>query len=325
MTKILVTGGAGYIGSHVVKLLGDKGYDVVVYDNLSTGSKRAVLYGKLVEGDILNLNDLKKAMRDFQPDAVMHFAAKIVVPESVKYPLLYYINNVSGTLNVLKAMKDCGVNRFIFSSTAAVYGEPEKIPIVEETPFSPVNPYGKSKAMIEEILKDFSEAEDFRYVSLRYFNVAGADSEGKIGETKKDATHLITMCVRTALGKREKLFVYGSDYPTRDGTCIRDYIHVMDLADAHVLALEYLLNGGRSDVFNCGYGIGYSVLEVVNAAQKVTGVDFPVGHTERRPGDPVVLVADPGKIKSKLDWKPKYDDIDFIIKTAWEWERLFSM
>ncbi|MCL0035117.1 UDP-glucose 4-epimerase GalE [Thermodesulfovibrionales bacterium] len=321
MAKVLVTGGAGYIGSHVVKLLGEKDYDVVVYDNLSTGTAKAVLYGQLVEGDILNLRDLKKAIDDFKPDAVMHFAAKIVVPESVKYPLLYYTNNVFGTLNVLEAMRYCGVNKFIFSSTAAVYGEPVEMSIVEETPFRPVNPYGKSKAMIEEVLKDFSAAEDFRYVSLRYFNVAGADPSCTIGETKKDATHLITMCVRTALGKREKLLVYGADYPTRDGSCIRDYIHVADLADAHVLSLEYLLKGERSDVFNCGYGRGYSVLEVVRTVRRVSGADFHVEYVNRRAGDPAVLISNPNKIKSELDWKPKYNDLDFIIKTAWEWEK----
>ncbi|MCL0037831.1 UDP-glucose 4-epimerase GalE [Thermodesulfovibrionales bacterium] len=321
MAKVLVTGGAGYIGSHVVKLLGEKDYDVVVYDNLSTGTAKAVLYGQLVEGNILNLRDLKKAIDDFKPDAVMHFAAKIVVPESVKYPLLYYTNNVFGTLNVLEAMRCCGVNKFIFSSTAAVYGEPVEMSIVEETPFRPVNPYGKSKAMIEEVLKDFSAAEDFRYVSLRYFNVAGADPSCTIGETKKDATHLITMCVRTALGKREKLLVYGADYPTRDGSCIRDYIHVADLADAHVLSLEYLLKGERSDVFNCGYGRGYSVLEVVRTVRRVSGADFHVEYVNRRAGDPAVLISNPNKIKSELDWKPKYNDLDFIIKTAWEWEK----
>ncbi len=320
MSRVLVIGGAGYIGSQVVKLLGERGYDVLVYDNLSTGSKEAVLSGELVEGDILNPADFEKVVREFRPAAVMHFAAKIVVPESVERPLLYYRNNVVGTLNVLQVLWDCGVNKFIFSSTAAVYGEPEKIPIAEEVPFSPVNPYGKGKAMIEEVLRDFSAATDFRYVSLRYFNVAGADPGGRIGETKEDATHLITMCVRTAAGKREKLLVYGTDYPTRDGSCIRDYIHVVDLADAHVLSLEYLLNGGQSDVFNCGYGRGYSVLEVVEAAKKISGVDFMVEHATRRVGDPASLVAAPGKIKAGLGWQPKHDDLEFIIKTAWEWE-----
>lgn len=321
MTKIFVTGGAGYIGSHVVKLLGEKGYDVMVYDNLSTGNQDSVLYGKLVKGDILDFERIKTVMADFQPDAIMHFAAKIVVPESVAEPLKYYENNVYGAINVIKAMKECEADKFIFSSTAAVYGEPKEMPLSEDMPLSPVNPYGWSKAMVEKVLEDFSKARDFRYVSLRYFNVAGADPEGRIGETKKDATHLITMCVRTACGKRDKLYVYGTDYPTPDGTCIRDYIHVMDLADAHVLALEYLLEGGRGDVFNCGYGQGYSVQQVVDAAKKVTGVDFPVEYAPRRSGDPPELVADSTKIKQKLGWEPRYNDLGFIIKTAWEWEK----
>ncbi|ADL07341.1 UDP-glucose 4-epimerase GalE [Thermosediminibacter oceani] len=321
MAKVFVTGGAGYIGSHVVKLLTKKGYEVMVFDNLSTGRRDAVLAGELVEGDILDHEALERAMDEFRPDAVMHFAAKIVVPESVQKPLLYYENNTCGALNLLKAMRRCGVNKLIFSSTAAVYGEPARMPITEDFPLNPVNPYGRSKAAVETVLKDISAAEDFRYVSLRYFNVAGADPEGKIGEMKEDATHLITMCVRTACGKRDKLYVYGTDYPTHDGTCVRDYIHVMDLADAHILALEYLLSGGRSEVFNCGYGRGYSVREVVDEAKKVTGVNFQVEYTARRPGDPPELVADSRKIREKLGWKPLYDDLGFIIKTAWEWEK----
>ncbi|TYP55491.1 UDP-glucose 4-epimerase GalE [Thermosediminibacter litoriperuensis] len=321
MARVFVTGGAGYIGSHVVKLLAEKGYEVMVFDNLSTGRRGAVLAGELVEGDILDLETLERAMDGFRPDAVMHFAAKIVVPESVQKPLMYYENNTCGALNILKAMRRCGVNKLIFSSTAAVYGEPARMPITEDFPLNPVNPYGRSKAAVEAVLKDLSAAEDFRYVSLRYFNVAGADPEGKIGEMKADATHLITMCVRTACGKRDRLYVYGTDYPTYDGTCVRDYIHVMDLAGAHILALEYLLSGGRSDVFNCGYGRGYSVREVVDEAKKVTGVYFPVEYTARRPGDPPELVADSRKIREKLGWKPLYDDLGFIIKTAWEWER----
>lgn len=258
MKKVLVSGGAGYIGSHVVKLLGEKGFDVLVYDNLSTGNRSSVLSGKLVEGDMLDIDSLRSVMSDFRPDAVMHFAAKIVVPESVKFPMKYYTNNVLGTLNVLRAMKEFDVNKFIFSSTAAVYGEPEDMPINETMSFAPINPYGKSKAIVEEVLKDCSMSEGLKYIALRYFNVAGADPEGELGETKKDATHLITMCVRTAAGKRDKLSVFGTDYPTSDGTCVRDYIHVMDLADAHILALEHLLSGGESNVFNCGYGKGYS-------------------------------------------------------------------
>jgi UDP-glucose 4-epimerase len=319
--KVLVSGGAGYIGSHVVKLLGKKGFDVLVYDNLSTGNRSSVLSGKLVEGDMLDIDGLRSVMSDFRPDAVMHFAAKIVVPESVKFPMKYYTNNVLGTLNVLRAMKEFDVNKFIFSSTAAVYGEPEEMPINETMSFAPINPYGKSKAIVEEVLKDCSMSEGLKYIALRYFNVAGADPEGELGETKKDATHLITMCVRTAAGKRDKLSVFGTDYPTSDGTCVRDYIHVMDLADAHILALEHLLSGGESNVFNCGYGKGYSVQEVVTEAKNATGVDFAVEYTERRAGDPPELVADSTKIKQTLGWKPKYDNLGFIIKTAWEWER----
>lgn len=321
MARVFVTGGAGYIGSHVVKLLGRKGHEILVYDDLSSGSREAVLCGELVVGDILDYGTLKRAMEEFKPDAVMHFAAKIVVPESVRKPLMYYENNTGGAINLLKAMRACGVSKFIFSSTAAVYGEPEKMPIAEDYPLDPVNPYGRSKAAVESLLRDLSAAEDFKYVSLRYFNVAGADPEGQIGETKPDATHLITMCVRTACGKREKLYIYGTDYPTPDGTCIRDYIHVMDLAEAHILALDYLMAGGESEVFNCGYGRGYSVKEVVEQAKVVTGVDFPVEYAPRRPGDPPELVADSKKIREKLGWEPKYDDLGFIIKTAWEWEK----
>jgi len=321
MTKILVTGGAGYIGSHVIKALGEKGYEVITYDNLSTGHRWAVLFGELEVGDILDSKKLKEVFEKHKPDAVMHFAAHIVVPESVKQPLKYYTNNVSGTINLLNVMQEFGVDKFIFSSTAAVYGIPEKIPVSETAPLKPINPYGYGKMVVEQILKDLSRAKDFNYISLRYFNVAGADFEARIGEGKEDATHLITMCVRTALGIRDVLNIYGTDYPTHDGTGIRDYIHVDDLAEAHILALEYLLNGGTSEVFNCGYSRGFSVKEVVKAAKKVTGVDFPVEYTDRRPGDPPALVADASKIKEKLNWLPKYNDLEYIIKTAWEWEK----
>ena len=320
MTKVLVTGGAGYIGSHVVKLLSKKGIDVMVYDNFSTGNRDLVTTRKIVEGDILDLEKLCSVFSEYKPDAIMHFAAKIVVPESIKFPLMYYNNNVLGTLNVLSAMIECNINNFIFSSTAAVYGD-QNCRVVETMPLAPINPYGKSKAIVEEILRDCSMAEGLKYVALRYFNVAGADPEGELGETKKDATHLITTCVRTAVGKKDKVTVFGTDYPTPDGTCIRDYIHVMDLAEAHILALEYLFSGGKSDVFNCGYGKGYSVLEIVNFTKNVTGVDFKVEYSKRREGDSPKLIADVTKIKRVLGWKPKYDDIKFIIKTAWEWEK----
>ncbi|WP_457643028.1 UDP-glucose 4-epimerase GalE [Persephonella sp.] len=320
MVRVLVTGGAGYIGSHVVKLLGQKGYTVLTVDNLSTGHKEAVLYGNLTVLDLSDREKLKEVVSSFKPDAVIHFAASIEVAESVKNPLKYYRNNTANTLNLLEVLKEEEINNFIFSSTAAVYGIPELIPVKEVSPLQPINPYGRSKMFVEHILQDMSEAYDFKYVSLRYFNVAGADPEGQIGQSYKNATHLITRALKVAKGEYDKLFIYGTDYPTPDGTAIRDYIHVVDLAEAHILALEYLLQGGKSDVFNCGYGHGYSVREVVKAVKKVTGIDFPVEETGRREGDPPILVANSSKIKSKLRWKPVYDNLEFIIKTAWNWE-----
>jgi UDP-glucose 4-epimerase len=319
--KILVTGGAGYIGSHVVKVLGEAGYEVLTYDNLSTGHEWAVLYGKLVKGDLSDKDLFNNVIRGFKPDAVMHFAASIVVPESVREPLKYYRNNTANTLNLLEAMENEGVNMFIFSSTAAVYGIPDEVPVKEDAPMNPINPYGSSKMMTEYILKDISSAnKDFRYVSLRYFNVAGADKDCRIGQAYRESTHLITRALKSAKGEFEKLQVFGTDYPTPDGTCIRDYIHVDDLAEAHIYALEYLVNGGESDIFNCGYGHGYSVREVVNTAKNVTGIGFNVEEIGRRQGDPPALVADSSKIKQRLNWHPKYDDLEYIIKTAWQWE-----
>ncbi|RJR26627.1 UDP-glucose 4-epimerase GalE [candidate division WWE3 bacterium] len=321
MAKVLVTGGAGYIGSHVVKALGERGYQVLTYDSLVTGKPWAVLYGDLVIGDLLDIKKLQEVISEFKPEAVMHFAAHIVVPESVAQPLKYYVNNVQGTLNLLSAMAKCGVNKLIFSSSAAVYGVPERVPIPEEAPLQPINPYGHTKAMVEQVLKDLSAAGEISYVSLRYFNVAGADRDGRIGEGKEDATHLITLCTRAAAGIRSYLSVFGTDYPTPDGTCIRDYIHVEDLAEAHVLGLEHLLAGRESEVFNCGYGKGYSVREVIEAAKKVTGVDFPVKYEGRRPGDPPVLVADSQKIRAKLGWVPSSGDLERIVYSAWRWEQ----
>ncbi|MCL4457641.1 MAG: UDP-glucose 4-epimerase GalE [Nitrospirae bacterium] len=322
MRKIFVTGGAGYIGSHIVKALGEKGYDVLTYDNLSSGNEWAVLYGKLFIGDLADKDAVRKAIQDFKPDAVMHFAASIVVPESVKKPLKYYRNNTVNTLNLLDIMEEEGLSKFIFSSTAAVYGIPESIPVNEDMLMNPINPYGTSKMMAECILEDLSSAyDDFRYVSLRYFNVAGADYQGRIGQAYRESTHLITRALKTAKGEFEKLQIFGTDYTTPDGTCIRDYIHVDDLADAHLSAVEYLIQGGKSDIFNCGYGHGYSVREVVETARKVTGIDFQTEETGRREGDPVVLIADSSKIKRVLKWQPRYDDLEYIIKTAWEWEK----
>jgi len=319
--KILVTGGAGYIGSHVVKMLGELGHQVLVYDNLSTGHDWAVLHGELVVGDLADTALLVRTVDGFSPDAVMHFAAFIQVEESVREPLKYYQNNTANALNLLKAVGSAGVKNFIFSSTAAVYGIPEHNPVSEDAPFMPINPYGMSKVMVEHILKDFSAVSDLRYISLRYFNVAGADPEGKIGQAYRNATHLITRALKTAKGELPKLSIFGTDYPTPDGTCIRDYIHVNDLADAHIAALEFLAAKGGSRIFNCGYGHGYSVNEVVRTAKEVTGVDFPVEKTGRRAGDPPAIVADSSKIRTELGWKPRHDDIDFIVRTAWEWER----
>jgi UDP-glucose 4-epimerase len=319
--RIFVSGGAGYIGSHVVRALGEKDHDILAYDNLSTGHEWAVLSGRLVKGDLANRTFLNEVVRDFRPDAVMHFAASIQVEESVRDPLMYYRNNVINTLNLLDVMMNNRIKSFIYSSTAAVYGIPETIPIVETAPLYPINPYGASKVMIEQILKDLTGAKDFQYVSLRYFNVAGADPEGRIGQAYTEATHLITRALKAAKGELDRLFIFGIDYPTKDGTCIRDYIHVDDIAHAHVLALNGLVETGNTDVFNCGYGYGFSVRDVVQTVKKVTGIDFTVVETERRPGDPPALVADSRKLRSLTGWKPRYDDLEYIINTAWEWEK----
>jgi len=318
--RLLITGGAGYIGSHTVKLLGEKGYRLLTLDNLSTGHREAVLYGEFIKLDLSDRDELRKVIREFRPDAVIHFAASIEVEESVRNPEKYYRNNTFNSLNLIETMVEEGINRLVFSSTAAVYGIPDKIPVDENQPFKPINPYGRSKAFVEEILKDVSFAKGLRYVSLRYFNVAGADPDGKLGQSYKNPTHLITRALKTALGEYDALYIYGTDYPTPDGTCIRDFIHVTDLASAHLDAIEYLFRGGDSDAFNCGYGHGYSVREVVDMVKKVTGVDFPVIEADRRPGDPPQLVADSRKIKKVLGWKPEYDNLEFIIKTAWNWE-----
>lgn len=319
--KILVIGGAGYIGSHMVKTLGEQGHEVIVYDNLSTGHKDSVLYGRLVVGDTSNVVTLSRLFETERFDAVVNFAASIVVEESVREPVKYYRNNFVNTLNVIDACVTHNVDRFIFSSTAAVYGIPAEIPVREDAPLCPINPYGASKAMVEQALKDISRTSSLRYVALRYFNVAGADPLCRIGQKYKNATHLITLSLKTALGARDHLNVFGSDYDTPDGTCIRDYIHVDDLIDAHSLALDHLASGGGSKVYNCGYGSGYSVKEVVRAVKKVTGIDFKVMETDRREGDPPSLVADSSLLQKELGWKPSRNDLEFIIKTAWEWEK----
>lgn len=319
--KILVTGGAGYIGSHVVKALGEAGHDLVIFDNLSTGHQWAILAGRLIRGQLADRPFITEALRTFQPEAVIHFAASIQVEESVREPLAYYRNNVINTLNLLDAMRETGVRRLIYSSTAAVYGIPVRNPVDEETPLAPINPYGASKAAIERVIADLSAVTDFRYAALRYFNVAGADPEGRIGQSYREATHLITRALKCAKGEYPRLAVYGTDYATPDGTCIRDYIHVNDLADAHLLALNRLIETDETKVMNCGYGHGYSVREVVDIARKVTGVAFPVEEVGRRAGDPPALVADSGLLRRLTGWQPRHDDLEFIIRTAWSWER----
>ncbi len=319
--KVLVTGGAGYIGSHVVKALHEAGFEPLVFDNLSSGHREAVLYGRLIEGDLRDGSLLAELFEAEKPSAVLHFAAYIVVPESVAHPLKYYENNLSGTVNLLKAAAEFGVKAFIFSSSAAVYGNPQEVPIPEEHPTTPINPYGASKAMVEAILSDCHRAYGLPFVSLRYFNAAGADPAGRIGEAHEPETHLIPLLLQTALGKREKFFLYGTDYPTSDGTCVRDFIHVEDLATIHVLALKYLLDGGKSLFLNCGYGKGYSVKEVLEEAQRVCKRSIPYEIKERRPGDPPVLVAKAEKMKSYFDFKPRFADLTAILETAWRWEQ----
>jgi UDP-glucose 4-epimerase len=321
MMKILVTGGAGYIGSHIVKALGEKGHDLVVYDNLSFGHEWALLYGKLVKGDLADRKLLNSVFEKERFDAVVHMAAFIVVDESIREPLKYYRNNFADVLNLIDICLKYKVDKFIFSSTAAVYGIPEKIPVTEDMPLQPINPYGASKTMVERVLNEVAAVNNFRYVALRYFNVAGADPLSRIGQAREDATHLITVSLRTALGKRDHLDIFGADYDTPDGTCVRDYIHVDDLSSAHILALQYLTAGGGSAIYNCGYGHGHSVKEVVDKVRKVTGIDFPVRYAGRRPGDPPSLVADATKIRKELGWTPEHDDLEYIIKTAWDWEK----
>jgi UDP-glucose 4-epimerase len=320
--KILITGGAGYIGSHVVKALGEGGYELLVFDNLATGNRGAVLYGDFVLGDLANAVLLRKTIGDFKPHSVIHFAASIVVSESVQDPLKYYRNNTANALNLIEACVDGGVPNLLFSSTAAVYGIPENIPVDESSLLRPINPYGVSKMMVEQMLKDVARAQStFNYIALRYFNVAGAEKNCRIGQAYKEPTHLITRALKTAKGEFPRLQIFGTDYATPDGTCIRDYIHVEDLAEAHVAAVDYLLKNRKSDIFNCGYGHGYSVREVVAAAKHVTGVDFPVEEVGRREGDPPALVAKSEKIRKVLGWTPRYDDLDYIVRTAWKWEQ----
>ena len=316
---VLVCGGAGYIGSHVNKMLDRMGYDTVVFDNLVYGHREAVKWGEFVRGDLKNPEEIEAVFDTYPIEAVMHFAAYAYVGESVTDPEKYYFNNVACTLNLLRAMRGHGCDKIIFSSTCATYGEPARVPITEDMPQNPINPYGASKLMVERILSDYGTAYGLRSVALRYFNAAGADPECEIGEDHDPETHLIPLVLDAASGKRPDIKVFGTDYPTRDGSCIRDYIHVEDLAKAHILALKYLQSGGASERFNLGNERGTSVLEVIEAVKKVTGKDFKVTLSDRRPGDPATLVGSSDKVKAVLGWEPRYADIETIVEHAWKW------
>jgi len=321
--RVLVTGGAGYIGSHFVKALGEAwDAEITVLDNLSTGRREAVWLGRLVEMDLADRAGVERLLHQGKFDAIVHFAASIVVPESVADPLKYYDNNTAGTIGLVRAALREGVRHFVFSSTAAVYGTPRRLPVGETAPLLPINPYGWSKRMNEQVLRDAAAADPrFTCAVLRYFNVAGANSGGRLGQSGPQSTHLIKVAAEAACGKRKRVDIFGTDYPTPDGTCVRDYIHVDDLADAHLLALDRLAGGTPFLTLNCGYGRGHSVREVIAAMKEVSGVDFPVNESARRPGDPAVLVAGNRQIRRALGWRPRYDDLRFICRTAYEWER----
>ena len=319
--SILVVGGAGYIGSHMVKQLHLAGYRPVTFDNLSTGHRDAVRYGEFVQGDAGDAQTLKRVMEDYSIDAVMHFASCIEVGESVRDPAKYYRNNVSNTLTLLDAMRELDVKRLIFSSTAAVYGNPMHIPIVETHPRQPTNPYGTTKLVVERALADYDRAYGLKSITLRYFNAAGADPDGELGERHNPETHLIPLVLQVAAGRRHVISIYGTDYDTPDGTCVRDYVHVMDLCQAHLQALERLFRGGDSEWFNLGNARGYSVREVIDCARTVSGREISAQIGPRRPGDPASLVADSRKAKAALGWSPQYSDLATMIKHAWHWEQ----
>ena len=323
-STILVTGGAGYIGSHTVYALKKAGYKVIIIDNLVYGHRdlvESVLQVELIEGDTSDRQLLDELFKSRDIAAVMHFSAYAYVGESVKDPAKYYRNNVIGTLVLLEAMLAASVKKFVFSSTCATYGVPKTVPIPEDHPQNPINPYGESKLMVEKILSDFNNAYDLKSVRFRYFNAAGADPSGLLGEDHNPETHLIPLVLQTALGKRESISIFGTDYPTTDGTCVRDYIHVNDLADAHVLGLEYLLKGGDSTVFNLGNGNGFSVKEVIETAKQVTGKNIKAIECDRRPGDPPALIGSGDKARQILGWQPKYPELQDIITHAWTWHQ----
>ena len=319
---VLVTGGAGYIGGHMVLGLLDAGEKVVVLDDLSTGFAWAVPEGvELVVADFGDMERVERLIGEKDIDAIAHFAAKIVVPDSIVDPLGYYLNNTAKARNLIETAVKTGVRNFIFSSTAAVFGETASEPIGESAALAPISPYGRSKLMVEWMLEDTSRAYDFRYVALRYFNVAGADPKGRLGQSTPKATHLIKRGVQTALGRFSSMDIFGEDYPTRDGTCVRDYIQVTDLIDAHLAALKYVRDGGQSSVFNCGYGHGATVKEVIDVVKRVSGVDFKVNIVGRRAGDPAAIVAKADRIRQTLGWRPQRDNLDEIVRQALDWER----
>ncbi len=320
--NVLVTGGAGYIGSHAVKMLCDKGYGVVCLDNLVKGHRENVIGGIFYEGGVEDKDLVRDICTRHEIKAAMHFAAYSLVGESVEIPILYYENNVCNTLNLIDALMDMGVKNFIYSSSAGVYGEPMRVPITEDAQCVPTNPYGRTKFYVEGILRDLDKARGLNYVSLRYFNAAGAYPDGTIGEDHDPETHLIPIVLDVALGRRGSVTIFGNDWPTRDGTCIRDYVHVCDLIDAHILALEYLLAGGKSKVFNLGNSKGYTVREVIETVSDVTGKDICVEVGPRRLGDPAILVASSEKIKKELGWMPKWTSLKDIVETAWKWHRI---
>ena len=318
---ILVCGGAGYIGSHINKQLNREGYETIVFDNLVYGHREAVKWGTFIEGDLANEAEIEAVFSAHKIDAVFHFAAYAYVGESVTEPEKYYYNNVVNTLNLLKVMKRHGCNKLIFSSTCATYGEPKKVPITEDMPQNPINPYGMTKLTVERILKDYQKAYGLQSAVLRYFNAAGADPDGEIGESHHPETHLIPLVLDAASGKREDIKVFGTDYDTPDGSCVRDYIHVADLADVHIRALHYLEEGNPGDFFNLGNTIGTSVLEVVESVKRVTGREFTVTLSDRRQGDPARLVGSSDKARKVLGWEPKYGEIDAIVAHAWKWHQ----
>jgi len=318
---ILITGGAGYIGSHVNKYLHQRGYRTVVVDNLIYGHREFVKWGDFIFCDLSDPDHLSKCLKDYPITAVMHFSGFAYIGESVTAPSKYYQNNLLNTINILDYARNRGINWFIFSSSSSIYGIPNRIPILEDHPLNPINPYGRTKMMVEQILKDYEDAYGIKHVSLRYFNAAGADPDSEIGERHDPETHLIPLVLDTAVGKREDIKIYGADYDTPDGTCVRDYVHVTDLAQAHFLALEYLISGGKSDAFNLGNGTGYSVYEVVDMARRITGKKIKVVSAARRRGDPSMLVSSSEKAKAILHWKPHFCRMEDIIETAWTWHR----